>query len=68
MAQFIETNCGEKALLYEGYKYLKICDGKDRMFWRCKRHRSHCPAKVTTHVTTVQSYRGEHDQCNLPDY
>ena len=34
MAQFIETNCGEKALLYEGYKYLKICDGKDRMFWR----------------------------------
>ena len=23
MAQFVQTHCGGKALLYEGYKYLK---------------------------------------------
>ena len=61
MAQFIETHCGGKALLYESYKYLKIRDGKDHTFWRCERHRSQCPAKVTTHETTVQSCRGEHN-------
>ena len=61
MAQFIETHRGGKALLYEGYKYLKIHDGKDHMFWRCEQHRSQCPAKVTTHETTVQSCREEHN-------
>ena len=61
MAQFIETYRGGKALLYEGYKYLKIRDGKDYTFWRCERHRSQCSAKVTTHESTVQSCRGEHN-------
>ena len=55
--------------LAAGYKYLKIHDGKDHMYWRC-------PAKVTTHETTVQSCRGEHtwvngqyriSQCNYYD-
>ena len=42
-----------KALLYEGYKYLKIRDGKDHTFWRCERHRSQCPAKATTHERII---------------
>ena len=37
MAQFVQTHHGGKALLYEGYKYLKIRDGKECTFWRCER-------------------------------
>ena len=29
MAQFVQSHSGGKALLYEGYKYLKIRDGKE---------------------------------------
>ena len=29
MAQFVQTHSGGKALLYEGYKHLKIHDGKE---------------------------------------
>ena len=29
MAQFVQTHDGGKALLYKGYKYLKIPDGKE---------------------------------------
>ena len=32
MAQFVKTHCGGKALLYEGYKYLNIRDGKECTF------------------------------------
>ena len=63
MAQFVQTHRGEKALPHEGYKYLKIRDGKECMFWRCERerHKSQCPARVTTHEGSVQSSWGEHN-------
>ena len=55
MAQFVvQTHHGGKALLYEGYKYLKIRDGKERKFWRYERHKSQCQARVTTHDASVQ--------------
>ena len=40
----------DKALLFEGYKYLKIRDGKKCIFWRCRRHKSQSPARVTTYM------------------
>ena len=61
MAQFVQTHRGGKAMLYEGYKYLKIRDGKENTFWRCERHRSQCPARATTFEGAVQSTRGEHN-------
>ena len=61
MAQFVQTHRGGKALLHEGYKYLKIRDGKECTFWRCERHKSQCPARVTTNEGSVQSSRGEHN-------
>ena len=32
IAQLIQTHHDGKALLYEIYKYLKVCDGKDHTF------------------------------------
>ena len=61
MAQFVQTHRGGKAFLYEGYKYLKIRDGKECTFWRCKRHKSQSSARVTTYEGSVQSSRGEHN-------
>ena len=61
MAQFVQTHRGGKALLYEGYKYLKIRDGKECTFWRCERHKNQCSARVTTYEGSVQSSRGEHN-------
>ena len=61
MAQFVQTHRGRKALLHEGYKYLKICNGKECTFWRCERLKRHCPARVTTHEGNVRSSRGEHN-------
>ena len=61
MIQFVQTHHGGKALLYEGYKYLKISDGKVCTVWRCERHKSQCSARVTTYEGSVQSSRGEHN-------
>ena len=61
MAQFVQMHRGGKALLHEGYKYLKIHDGKECTFRRCERHKSQCPARVTTHEGSVQSSRDEHN-------
>ena len=44
MAQFVQTHSEGKTLLYKGYKYLKIHDGKECTVWRCKRHKSQSPA------------------------
>ena len=68
MAQFVQTHHGGKALLHEGYKYLKIRDGKECTFWRCERHKSQCPARVTTNEGSVQSSRGENGECSLAKY
>ena len=60
MPQFVQTHGGGKALLYERYKYLKICDGKECTFWRYEMHKSQCQAIVITHDARVQSSTGEH--------
>ena len=47
MAQFVQTHVVGKALLYKGYKYLKIPKDpcwKGMNIWRCKRYKSQCPA------------------------
>ena len=47
MAEFVETNRGEKALHYEGYIYAKIRDGLQRnTFWRCKKCKSGCNGRA----------------------
>ena len=61
MAQFVQMHRGGRALLHEGYKYLKIGDGNECIFWRCERHKSQCPARVTTHEGSVQSSRDGHN-------
>jgi len=52
MAQFVQTHSEGKALLYEGYKYQKIHDGKKCTVWRCKRHKSQNPARVHGYILT----------------
>ena len=47
MAQFVQTHHGGKALLYEGYKYSKIRDGKECTFWRCERHKANAQQGAT---------------------
>ena len=49
LSLFKHTVRGGKALLYKGSKYPKIHDGKEWTFWRCKRYKSQCPARVTTY-------------------
>ena len=50
-------------MLHEGYKYLKIGDGKECTFWRCEKHKSQCPGRVTTYMyeDSVQSCKGKHN-------
>ena len=48
-------------MLYKGYKYLKIRDGKECTFWKCERHKGQCPARMTTYEGSVQFSRGEHN-------
>ena len=39
-----------------------IHNGKECTFWRCERHKSQCPARVTTNEGSVQSSRDEHNR------
>jgi len=64
MAQFIQTHHVEKALLYEIYKYLKVCDGKDHTFGDMRDTEASVQQKwsathetiVTSHFVCVQSF------------
>ena len=39
-------------MLYEGYKYYKVCEGKEcKVFWRCEFHKAGC--KGREHATSV---------------
>ena len=65
-AEFITTTRGGTALVYQGYKYYKICSGIDgKTFWRCA-HSKRCPARATTLDNHVQSTNENHD--HPPDH
>uniref|UniRef100_T1KRQ7 FLYWCH-type domain-containing protein n=1 Tax=Tetranychus urticae TaxID=32264 RepID=T1KRQ7_TETUR len=59
--QYVATQRGGIALVYEGHRYNKVRDGKDgTVYWRCSRDRQ-CPGRAVTVNNRVKKANNKHN-------
>lgn len=59
--QYVATQRGGVALLFEGHRYNKVRDGKDgTVYWRCSRDRQ-CPGRAVTVNNRVKKANNKHN-------
>ncbi|RWS28993.1 hypothetical protein B4U80_02267 [Leptotrombidium deliense] len=59
--QYVATQRGGVALVFEGHRYNKVRDGKDgTVYWRCSRDRQ-CPGRAVTVNTRVKKANNKHN-------
>ena len=66
--QYVATQRGGVALVFEGHRYNKVRDGKDgTVYWRCSRDRQ-CPGRAVTVHSRIKKANNKHnhnpDGCN----
>lgn len=59
--QYVATQRGGIALLYEGHRYNKVRDGKEgTVYWRCARDRQ-CPGRAVTVYSRIKKANNKHN-------
>src|SRR5882757_577311 len=59
--QYVATQRGGVALVFEGHRYNKVRDGKDgTVYWRCSRDRQ-CPGRAVTVNNRVKKANNKHN-------
>lgn len=59
--QYVATQRGGIALVFEGHRYNKVRDGKDgTVYWRCSRDRQ-CPGRAVTVNNRVKKANNKHN-------
>ena len=59
--QYVATQRGGVALVFEGHRYNKVRDGKDgTVYWRCSRDRQ-CPGRAVTVHTRIKKANNKHN-------
>ena len=59
--QYVATQRGGVALVFEGHRYNKVRDGKDgTVYWRCSRDRQ-CPGRAVTVNSRVKKANNKHN-------
>ena len=49
-------------MLYEGYKYYRICEGKEgKVFWQCEFHKAGCKGRATPVSEAIDITCNEHN-------
>ncbi|XP_076316903.1 xaa-Pro aminopeptidase 1-like isoform X2 [Tachypleus tridentatus] len=58
--QYVATQRGGVALLYDGHRYNKVRDGKEgTIYWRCARNRQ-CPGRAVTVYRHIKKVNNKH--------
>ena len=65
MAQLVQTHCGVKALLYQGYKYFKVRDQKENRFRDVRDARVNAQLK-SVRLATVPIYSHYEENTTTP--
>ena len=59
--QYVATQRGGVALVFEGHRYNKVRDGKDgTVYWRCSRDRQ-CPGRAVTVHSRIKKANNKHN-------
>src|SRR5882757_9783747 len=59
--QYVATQRGGVALVFEGHRYNKVRDGKDgTVYWRCSRDRQ-CPGRAVTVNSRIKKANNKHN-------
>lgn len=59
--QYVATQRGGIALLFEGHRYNKVRDGKEgTVYWRCARDRQ-CPGRAVTVYSRIKKANNKHN-------